>query len=77
MDAPKLTLEQPEYFKNVRQAGAFLSQTAGIDPYNATDCIYKALRASNKTHSTHGYVVERSTDKRIALSKIIKNIGAQ
>lgn len=73
METPKLKVAQPQYFKNVRQAGAFLSQTAGIDPYNASDCIYKALRESNKTHSTHGYVVERGENKQITLSRIIKD----
>lgn len=69
----KFKLGHPEYFKNVRQAGAFLSKSAGIDPYNASDCIYKALRESNKSHSTHGYVVERAENKQITLSRILKD----
>ncbi len=74
MDALKqLKVAQPQYFKNVRQAGAYLSQETGIDQFNASDCIYKALRESNKTHSTHGYVVQRAADKQITLSRIIKD----
>ena len=72
MNTPKLNLVNPETFKNVRSAGAFLSQSTGIDLYNASDCIYKALRSSNKSHSTHGYFVERGADKQIILSRIVK-----
>ncbi|MEE3416712.1 MAG: hypothetical protein VZR53_15240 [Prevotella sp.] len=75
MNTPNFKLEAPTYFPNVRQAGAFLSKAAGIEIFCATDCIYKAMK--NKSHSTHGYVVERGADKRIALSKIIKNIEVQ
>lgn len=54
-------------FNNVRLAGAFLARECSVDPYNAVDCIYKALRTTGKTH---GYRVSRMEDKKIKMLKI-------
>lgn len=66
----EIMLGNPERFDNVRAAGRALSTRCNIDPYNAVDCIYKALRSTKKTH---GYVVERDDKKGVVL-RAIKNI---
>lgn len=72
MNTSTMTFGTPETFKNVRAAGAYLAKEANIDPYNASDCLYKAMRTTNKSHSTHGFRVERAPDnKGVILTKIL------
>lgn len=67
----EIMLGNPERFDNVRAAGRTLATRCNIDPYNAVDCIYKALRTTSK--KTHGYAVERAADgKGVVVRKITK-----